>query len=134
VVVVLAVGLLLLAAVTWASVRAEERERSRAAFRELLAKPLWEALVLVLAAAALYELQSRGGQPVQVAGQPARVDRFLVLFPLLLIAGSPAWPPAAPAGCSPTGPGRSGPAPVPVRRRSWPCAGWPPRPGWCCCW
>jgi putative ABC transport system permease protein len=87
VVVVLAVGLLLLAAVTWASVRAEERERSRAAFRELLAKPLWEALVLVLAAAALYELQTRGGRPVQVAGQPAQVDRFLVLFPLLLIAG-----------------------------------------------
>jgi putative ABC transport system permease protein len=87
VVVVLAVGMLLLAAVTWASVQAEERERSRAAFRELLAKPLWEALVLVLAAAALYELQSRGGQPVQVPGQPARVDRFLVLFPLLLIAG-----------------------------------------------
>jgi putative ABC transport system permease protein len=87
VVVVLAVGLLLLAAVTWASVRAEERERSGARFRGLLAKPLWEALVLVLAAAALYELQTRGGQPVQVPGEPARVDRLLVLFPLLLIAG-----------------------------------------------
>ena len=87
VLVALAVGLLLLAAVTWASVQAEERQRSRAAFRELLAKPLWEALLLVLAAAALYELQTRGGQPVQVGGQPARVDRFLVLFPLLLIAG-----------------------------------------------
>jgi putative ABC transport system permease protein len=83
----LAVGLLLLAAVTWASVQAEERERSRAAFRQLLAKPLWEALVLVLAAAALYELQTRGSQPVQAGGQPARVDRFLVLLPLLLIAG-----------------------------------------------
>ncbi|HEX8135641.1 MAG TPA: hypothetical protein VF880_19700 [Actinomycetes bacterium] len=85
--VVLAVGLLLLAAVTWASVQAEERERSRTAFRQLLAKPLWEAVVLVLAAAALYELQTRGSQPVPVGGQPARVDRFLVLFPLLLIAG-----------------------------------------------
>jgi putative ABC transport system permease protein len=85
--VALAVGLLLLAAVTWASVQAEERERSRSAFRQLLAKPLWEALVLVLAAAALYELQTRGSQPVQAGGQPARVDRFLVLFPLLLIAG-----------------------------------------------
>src|SRR6266508_2428282 len=41
----------------------------------------------VLAAAALYELQTRGSQPVQAGGQPARVDRFLVLFPLLLIAG-----------------------------------------------
>jgi len=87
VVVALAVGLLLLAAVTWASVLAEERQRSTAVFRELLAKPFWEALVLVLAAAALYELQTRGSRPVQVAGQPAQVDRFLVLFPLLLIAG-----------------------------------------------
>jgi putative ABC transport system permease protein len=87
VLVALAVGLLLLAAVTWASVHAEERERSRTGFRELLAKPLWEALLLVLAAAALYELQTRGSQPVQAGGQPARVDRLLVLFPLLLIAG-----------------------------------------------
>jgi putative ABC transport system permease protein len=86
VVVVLAVGLLLLAAVTWGSVRAEERE-GPGRFREVLARPLWEALVLVLAAAALYELQTRGGQPVRVPGEPARVDRFLVLFPLLLIAG-----------------------------------------------
>jgi putative ABC transport system permease protein len=86
VVVVLAVGLLLLAAVTWASVRAEERE-GPGRFREVLARPLWEAVVLVLAAAALYELQTRGGQPVRVPGEPARVDRFLVLFPLLLMAG-----------------------------------------------
>jgi putative ABC transport system permease protein len=82
----LAVGLLLLAAVTWASVQAEERERS-GRLRQLLARPLWEALLLVLAAAALYELQTRGAQPVQAAGEPARVDRFLVLFPMLLIAG-----------------------------------------------
>jgi putative ABC transport system permease protein len=86
VLVALAVGLLLLAAVTWASVQAEERERS-GRLRALLARPLWEALLLVLAAAALYELQTRGAQPVQAAGEPARVDRFLVLFPLLLIAG-----------------------------------------------
>jgi putative ABC transport system permease protein len=86
VLVALAVGLLLLAAVTWASVQAEERERS-GRLRQLLARPLWEALLLVLAAAALYELQTRGVQPVQAAGEPARVDRFLVLFPLLLIAG-----------------------------------------------
>jgi putative ABC transport system permease protein len=86
VLVALAVGLLLLAAVTWASVQAEERERS-GRLRALLARPLWEALLLVLAAAAFYELQTRGAQPVQTAGEPAKVDRFLVLFPLLLIAG-----------------------------------------------
>jgi len=38
-------------------------------------------------AAALYELRTRGGAPVQVEGEPAQVDRLLVLFPLLAIAG-----------------------------------------------
>jgi putative ABC transport system permease protein len=115
--VALAVGLLLLAAVTWASVQAEERERSRAAFRQLLAKPLWEALVLVLAAAALYELQTRGSQPVQAAGQPATVDRFMVLFPLLLIAGL--------AGLAARGAGRllaGGTRPLPAGARARPAA------------
>ena len=41
----------------------------------------------MLAAAALYELQTRDARPVEVKGRPARVDRLLVLFPLLLIAG-----------------------------------------------
>ena len=79
-------GLVLFGLVTWVAVRSEELERS-GRLGHALAGPWWEALVLVLAAAALYELQTRGAGPVQVEGQPARVDRLLVLFPLLLIAG-----------------------------------------------
>jgi len=86
VVVALAAGLLLFGLVTWVVVRSQELERT-GRLRQVLARPLWEALVLVLAAAALYELQTRGAGPVEVQGRPARVDRLLVLFPLLLIAG-----------------------------------------------
>ena len=86
VVIALAAGLLLFGLVTWVVVRSRELERT-GRLRQVLARPLWEALVLVLAVAALYELQTRGAGPVQVQGRPARVDRLLVLFPLLLIAG-----------------------------------------------
>jgi hypothetical protein len=72
--------------VTWVVVRSQELDRT-GRLRQVLTRPLWEALVLVLAAAALYELQTRGVGPVEVQGRPARVDRLLVLFPLLLIAG-----------------------------------------------
>jgi putative ABC transport system permease protein len=84
VVVALLAGLLLFGLVTWIAVRSEERERT-GRFGQVLARPWWEALVLALAAA-LGELQTRGGGPVVSEGQPAQVDR-LVLFPLLLIAG-----------------------------------------------
>jgi putative ABC transport system permease protein len=84
--VALLAGLVLFGLVTWVAVRSEELERS-GRLGQALAGPWWEALALVLAAAALYELQTRGAGPVQVEGQPARVDRLLVLFPLLLMAG-----------------------------------------------
>ena len=86
VVVALIAGLVLFGLVTWAAVRSEELERAGRLGRAL-ARPWWEVLVLVLASAALYELQTRGGGPVQVEGQLPRVDRLLVLFPLLGIAG-----------------------------------------------
>ena len=81
-----AAGLLLFGLVTWLAVRSEERERARR-LGQALATPWWEVLALALAAAALYELRTRGGAPVQVEGEPAQVDRLLVLFPLLAISG-----------------------------------------------
>jgi putative ABC transport system permease protein len=81
-------GLLLFGLVTWIAVRSEERERTGRRLGQVLAGgPWWEMLVLVLAAAALYEVRTRGGGPVQVGDQPAQIDRLLVLFPLLAIAG-----------------------------------------------
>jgi hypothetical protein len=85
-VVALAAGLFLFGLVTWVVVRSQELERT-GRLGQVLVRPLWEVLVLVLAAAALYELQTRGAGPVEVQGRPAQVDRLQVLFPLLLIAG-----------------------------------------------
>jgi putative ABC transport system permease protein len=84
--VALLAGLVLFGLVTWVAVRSEEQERAGRLGRALT-RTWWEVLVLVLAAAALYELQTRGGGLVAVEGRPPRVDRLLVLFPLLLMAG-----------------------------------------------
>jgi putative ABC transport system permease protein len=43
--------------------------------------------VLVLAAAALYEIGTRGTAPLSTTGDSVHVDRLLLLFPILFIAG-----------------------------------------------
>jgi putative ABC transport system permease protein len=86
VVAILAGGLVLYGATTWAAVRSEELERT-GRLRQVLVKPWWEALVLVVAAAALYELHTRGVGPVLTEGGPPQIDRLVVLFPMLFIAG-----------------------------------------------
>ena len=48
--------------------------------------PLWELLVLALAAAAFYELPHRGGAVVS-SGPVERVDGLVLLFPVLMLAG-----------------------------------------------
>jgi putative ABC transport system permease protein len=58
-----------------------EEPSSRA--RRILGRAPWEAVVLVLAVAALYEVRTRKG----VAAGPVHVDRLLVLFPVLFVAG-----------------------------------------------
>jgi putative ABC transport system permease protein len=47
----------------------------------------WEVGVLVLAGAALYEILSRGTGPVVAPDGTVRIDAFLLLFPVLFIAG-----------------------------------------------
>jgi putative ABC transport system permease protein len=49
--------------------------------------PLWELIVLALAAAAYYELRTRGGAVVS-SGPVQRVDGLVLLFPVLLLAGT----------------------------------------------
>jgi putative ABC transport system permease protein len=48
---------------------------------------LWEVPVLVLAAAALYEIWTRGTSAVSFEGGEVQVDRLLLLFPVLFMAG-----------------------------------------------
>ncbi|MDQ1398727.1 MAG: putative transport system permease protein [Acidimicrobiaceae bacterium] len=49
--------------------------------------PLWELIVLALAAAAYYELRTRGGAVVS-SGPVQRVDGLVLLFPVLMLAGT----------------------------------------------
>ena len=53
--------------------------------REALAGAPWEALVLLLAGAALYEVLTQGG--LRTSGAAVRVDAFALLFPLLFVTG-----------------------------------------------
>jgi putative ABC transport system permease protein len=48
----------------------------------------WEPIVLVLAAAAFYELQVRGQGPIEQAESVPSIDRLVILFPILFIAGA----------------------------------------------
>jgi putative ABC transport system permease protein len=80
------VGIGVVAAGTASAVRAEVQPagtRLRAA-----ARLPWEAVALALAAAALYEILSRGTAPAVSPNGTVHVDAFLLLFPVLFIAGS----------------------------------------------
>jgi putative ABC transport system permease protein len=61
-----------------------ELEEASTRVRRALSRAPWEAVVLVAALASLYEVRSQSG--VAAGGEP-HVDRLLVLFPVLFIAG-----------------------------------------------
>jgi len=83
----LGAGLLLIGVATVLVSRHETQERVRRIPGALARPLLWEALALMLAGAALYEVTIRGGATVQGNDQISRVDWLLMLFPLLLIGG-----------------------------------------------
>jgi putative ABC transport system permease protein len=53
-----------------------------------VARAPWEAVALALAAAALYEILSRGTGPAVSPDGAVHIDAFLLLFPVLFIAGA----------------------------------------------
>jgi putative ABC transport system permease protein len=75
-----------LASVTVTSGRRQARQGTTIA-GERPSAPLWEVPALVLAAAALYEIGTRGTSAVSTAGGEVRVDRLVLLFPILFMAG-----------------------------------------------
>jgi putative ABC transport system permease protein len=83
----LVAGLLVLGAATWLVSRHETHERVGRIPGVLTRPLLWEVLALLLAAAALYEVTIRRGAVLAGRDQIPRVDRLLVLFPLLFIGG-----------------------------------------------
>jgi putative ABC transport system permease protein len=81
-----AAGVLLFGLVAGLAVRTQSEERSHA-IRRFATRVPWELILLLLAAAAFYELVTRGAAPVEGAGDVPQVDRLLLLVPILLIAG-----------------------------------------------
>lgn len=81
------VGLALLALVAGAAAREDtEVEEGPGRLRTLLGRTPWEVVVLVLAAASLYEILLRK-EAGTVAPGTARVDVLVLLFPILFVAG-----------------------------------------------
>jgi putative ABC transport system permease protein len=88
--VTLLVALVLLAAAVAVALRAPG-ERRPGKVRRLASRVPWEALVLVVAGAALYEIETRGVTPLSpgfgASGASARIDPLVPLFPILFVAG-----------------------------------------------
>jgi putative ABC transport system permease protein len=85
-VVATALGLVVVGAATATATRTETTPAGTAL--RAVARAPWEVAVLVLAAAALYEILSRGTGPAIAPDGTVRIDAFLLLFPVLFIAGS----------------------------------------------
>jgi putative ABC transport system permease protein len=85
--VMLVLALVVLGVATWLVATHETRERVGRIPGVLTRPLLWEGMALLLAVAALYEVTIRRGAVLQGEDQIPRVDRLLVLFPLLLIGG-----------------------------------------------
>jgi putative ABC transport system permease protein len=67
--------------------RVETESTSGGRLRSILSGALWEVPVLILAGAALYEIDTRGTAPVQGLNGTVHIDRLFLLFPILFIAG-----------------------------------------------
>ena len=81
-------SLVLLGASVAVAVRVQAHEGFGRVGRSAARVP-WELLALVLAAASLYELVSRGVTPVEASGDAVpRMDRLVILFPLLFLTGA----------------------------------------------
>jgi putative ABC transport system permease protein len=82
-----AVGVILVGLAAGLAARGETESRL-GRIRGAAARVPWEAVVLALAAAAFYEILTRGGGPIGPPDEPPRVDRLLLLFPILFVAGA----------------------------------------------
>jgi putative ABC transport system permease protein len=82
-----AIAVAVLGVVAAVAARGEAADAASGRVRRLGQNLLWEVPVLALAAAALYEIGTRGTAPFSTTGDSVHVDRLLLLFPILFIAG-----------------------------------------------
>jgi putative ABC transport system permease protein len=82
-----AIGVAFLSLVAAVSAR-RETEGGPSRGRDVVARAPWEAAVLALAGASLYEILSRGSRPFQIGRGPPKLDVLILLFPILFVAGT----------------------------------------------
>ena len=82
-----AVAIVIVATVTAIAATRQAHETVEATGRSRGAGAWWEIPLLVLAGAALYEIWTRGTSAVSSVGGQVEVDRLLLLFPVLFMAG-----------------------------------------------
>jgi putative ABC transport system permease protein len=81
------IAILIVASVTAVVAARQAHETVEATSRSRGGAVWWEIPLLVLAAAALYEIWTRGTSAVSSVGGQVQVDRLLLLFPVLFMAG-----------------------------------------------
>jgi putative ABC transport system permease protein len=81
------VAVVIVATVTALAAARQAHETVEATGRSRGPAVWWEIPLLVLAAAALYEISTRGTSAVSSVGGQVQVDRLLLLFPVLFMAG-----------------------------------------------
>jgi putative ABC transport system permease protein len=84
---VCAIAIVIVASVTTVVAARQSHETVEATSRGRSGAVVWEVPLLVLAAAALYEIWTRGTSAVSSVGGQVQVDRLLLLFPVLFMAG-----------------------------------------------
>ncbi|MDP9301620.1 MAG: hypothetical protein M3P43_12130 [Actinomycetota bacterium] len=82
-----AVAIVVFGLVAAAAGRIETEAASRGRLASKLSGAAWEVPILILAAAALYEITARGTAPIEGANGSVHIDRLFLLFPILFIAG-----------------------------------------------
>jgi hypothetical protein len=82
-----AVALVVFGFVAAVAGRIETESASGGRLTSKLSGALWEVPILILAGAALYEIDSRGTAPIEQANGSVHIDRLFLLFPILFIAG-----------------------------------------------
>ncbi len=83
-----AIAIVVVAVATTISARRQAHEGARGVVASRSgASMVWEIPVLVLAGASLYEIWTRGTSAVSFEGGQVQVDRLLLLFPVLFMAG-----------------------------------------------
>lgn len=86
-VVLWTLGSVVLLGIVYGVAAHQETQLGASRIRQVIGRIPWEVVLLVLAAASLYEVRTRQGAIVEASDKAAQIDLFLLAFPFLFLAG-----------------------------------------------